>query len=157
MPWTSKMTNFENCGLFIFFILFLCFRALQSPSHAHVSWYTCPESAFHRRGGVEWIVLEFYSIQKISHGLKKSPGVLQCMTFIPGLLSRTPPINIESFHRELCVISLRKGNTHFRVCLSIEKRGLWHLGTHRENALGPQLLVGKRTSLVHEFINPHFL
>lgn len=165
------MTNFENCGLFIFFILFLCFRALQPflllmhtiyefPRQLSWTWYTCPESAFHRRRGVELIVLEFYSIQKISHGLKtlkKSPGILQCMTFIPGLLSRTPPMNIESFHRVRNLFAYTKGNTHFRVCLSIEKRGLWHLGTHRENALGPQLLVGKRTSLVHEFINPHFL
>jgi len=30
----------------------------------------------------EWIVLEFGSFREISDGLKKSPGILPCMTFI---------------------------------------------------------------------------
>ena len=37
------------------------------------------------------IVLEFDSIRKISDGLRKSPGILPCVTSIPWLLYRAPP------------------------------------------------------------------
>ena len=73
------------------FPLFLCPSA--SILHGSPALYTnflgsslkC-QIILHRRQGIKWIVLEFDSIQKISDGLKKSPGILPCITFIPRLL-----------------------------------------------------------------------
>lgn len=141
---------------------FFCFRALQSP-HAHytriakavllnmIYMSECFPSSSRRRMNRPWILL-----------YPKNQPWLEEITWNPTMhefYSRTFIENTSDEHWFVSPRTLRilyvttKGNTHFRACLSIEKRGLWHLGTHRENALGPQLLVGKRTSLVHEFIH----